>query len=56
MSNPYTNIPNDEGIEGNKDYISKLEVNKMKPVTKAFLRLILKNFRSTILVICKSAV
>ena len=37
----YTNIPNDEGIEATKDYISKSDVNKIKPVITAFLRLIL---------------
>ena len=37
----YTNIPNDEGIQAVKDYISKSDVNKMKPVITAFPRLIL---------------
>ena len=37
----YTNIPNDEGIQAVKNYMSKSEVNKMKPVITAFLRLIL---------------
>ena len=37
----YTNIPNNEGIDAIKDYITKSDISNMKPVLIAFLRLVL---------------